>query len=81
MKAQGKAAQAATDKMQRLLVAALLRHQKANEAAAAATLRTEDARARVCQLAHSIVQGQFVALSTNHRMCHAIQVFLIYGVY
>jgi len=47
MEAQGKAAQAATDKTQRLLVAALLRHQKANEAAAAATLRTEDARARV----------------------------------
>ncbi len=47
MEAQAKAAQAATDKTQRLLVAALLRHQKANEAAAAATLRTEDARVRV----------------------------------
>ena len=46
MEAQSKAAQAATDRTQRLLVAALLRHQKANEAAAATTLRTEDARVR-----------------------------------
>ena len=52
MEAQGKAAQAATDNMQRLLVAALLRHQKANEAAAASTLRAEDARARLLDTWH-----------------------------
>ena len=46
----GRAAQAAADKQQRLLVAALLRHQKANEAMAAAALRGNDAQAHASDL-------------------------------
>ena len=47
LEAQGQVAQAAAEKMQRLLVTALLRQKQANEATAAALLRTEDAQVRL----------------------------------
>jgi hypothetical protein len=43
--AHGRAAQAAAEKQQRLLVAALLRHQKSIEATATVALRADDAQA------------------------------------
>ena len=56
LEAHGRSAQAAAEKQQRLLVAALLRHQRANETTMAATLRKDDGR--VCSFTrHLHVRG------------------------